>query len=95
MLDLGRNVEFQNYFLTKSITDKSVISSLDNANIFPLYLYPATNGQQTIGQTTERKPNLNPEIVTQIAEKIGLIFINEKDTLTGSVSANKFAPIDI
>lgn len=59
-------------------------------SISPLYLYPETNGQQTIGQTTARTPNLNAEIVKQIAEKLALNFTNEKET-----TANTFAPIDI
>ncbi len=63
-------------------------------NLFPLYLYPENKGQQALGQVTERTPNLNSEIVNQIADKLGLIFINEKDTSTGSAS-NTFAPIDI
>ncbi|MDO9261680.1 MAG: type ISP restriction/modification enzyme, partial [Flavobacteriaceae bacterium] len=58
--------------------------------VSPLYLYPETNAQQTIGQTTERTPNLNAEIVKQIAEKLGLTFTNEKET-----AENTFAPIDI
>ncbi len=57
---------------------------------FPLYLYPETNGQQTIGQSTERTPNLNTEIVKQIAEQLGLTFTNEKEKTDGT-----FAPIDI
>ena len=59
-------------------------------NLFPLYLYPETSGQQTIGQTTERIPNLNTDIVKQISEKLGLTFTNEKDT-----TKDNFAPIDI
>jgi very-short-patch-repair endonuclease len=47
-------------------------------NLFPLYLYPVTNGQQTIGENTERTPNLNPAIIKQIAEQLGLTFTNEK-----------------
>ena len=58
--------------------------------IFPLYLYPETTTQQTIGQKEERKPNLNAEITTEISEKIGLTFTNEKED-----TANTFAPIDI
>ncbi len=57
---------------------------------FPLYLYTETNGQQTIGQSTERIPNLNIEIVKQIAGNLGLTFTNEKETIKGT-----FAPIDI
>jgi len=60
------------------------------SSVFPLYLYPETNAQQTIGQLTERTPNLNTEIVKQIAEKLGLTFTNEKET-----TKNTFAPVDI
>ena len=50
----------------------------DGSNVFPLYLYPETNAQQTIGQSSERTPNLNPVIVTQIAEALGIKFVPEK-----------------
>jgi predicted helicase len=59
-------------------------------NLFPLYLYPESNGQQTIDQTEVRTPNLNIEIVNQISVKLGLTFTNEKETIKGT-----FAPIDI
>ncbi|MBU4268124.1 MAG: N-6 DNA methylase [Acidobacteria bacterium] len=59
-------------------------------NLFPLYLYPETNGQQNIEQTIVRTSNLNSEIVQKIAENLGLNFTNEKETTEGS-----FAPIDI
>ncbi|MCX6160926.1 MAG: N-6 DNA methylase [Ignavibacteriae bacterium] len=60
------------------------------SSVFPLYLYSETKGQQTIGQITERTPNLNSEIVKQISVKLGLTFTNEKETTPGT-----FAPIDI
>jgi predicted helicase len=67
--------------------------------VFPLYLYPETNAQQIIGQTHTstsslqgRTPNLNPEIVKQIAEKLGLTFVPEKNKDTELVEV---APIDI
>jgi predicted helicase len=53
-----------------------------SGNYFPLYLYPETKGQQTIGQTTERTPNLNTGIVKQLAEKLDLTFTNEKTSPT-------------
>jgi len=59
-------------------------------NLFPLYLYPENSGQQTIEQTTERIPNLNLELVNEIATKIGLNFSNEKQP-----NETTFAPIDI
>jgi predicted helicase len=58
--------------------------------ISPLYLYPNDKGQQTIDQSIERTPNLNTEIVNQIAEKVGLKYTNEKET-----TKDDFAPIDI
>jgi len=87
---IGRNETSHNYFVSNSITDKSLTSSLDNSNVFPLYIYPFSNGQQTIENNLERAPNLNSEIVKQIAENIGLTFTNEKETTNGT-----FAPIDI
>lgn len=81
------------FFVCNSICD---INYTGNAGqfgaglVFPLYLYPETNSQQTISQSTERTPNLNPEIVKQIANKLGLTFTNEKDS-----TKNTFAPIDI
>src|SRR5690606_37408985 len=69
-------------FITKLIVDKSIISTLDNSNTFPLYLYPHTHIssdsdqsiQQSIGQSTRRTPNLNMEIVNKIADNLGLTF---------------------
>jgi predicted helicase len=71
---------FSQIFLTKTITDQSIYSAMSNSPyVCPLYLSPENNGQQTIGQSTERTPNLNAEIVKQIADKLGLTFTNEKE----------------
>ena len=90
---------FKHIFISKYPTDCNLTGTakkFGSAPIFPLYLYPEPNGQQTIGQTAERTPNLNAEIVKQIAEKLGLTFINEKDTSTSlSVTPTNLAPIDI
>jgi hypothetical protein len=75
--------------ITKSILDFNYYRRGGEV-IFPLYLYPETSGQQTIGQTTERTPNLNKEILNQIADKLALTFSNEKET-----TKNTFAPIDV
>ena len=50
-------------FATKNITDKTIISPKDNANVFPLYLYP-TEGEEQLGET--RKPNLDEKIWSKI-----------------------------
>ena len=57
---------------------------------FPLYLYPEASAQQTIDQQTERRPNLNMEMVAKVAEGLGLKFTSEKEENEGT-----FAPIDI
>lgn len=58
--------------------------------MMPLYFYPEGNGQLTTDATTTRTPNLNKEIIQQIATNIGLNFTNEKEQ-----TENTFAPIDV
>jgi len=59
-------------------------------SITPLYLYSENTTQQTTEESNERKPNLNQEIVNEIAKKLSLTFTNEKEQ-----TENTFAPIDI
>ena len=80
---------FDCVYITNCFTDTNMFRR-GGPSTFPLYLYPESQGQQTIGQTTSRTPNLNPEIVKQITIHLGLIFTNEKET-----TANTLAPIDI
>jgi predicted helicase len=80
--------EWNVVFTCKYLTDQNIYRR-GGGTVFPLYLYPEINGQQTIGQTAERTPNLNTEIVKQIAKKISLTFTNEKET-----TKDTFAPID-
>lgn len=49
--------------VTSGITDKTILSSKDNVNIFPLYLYSEDG--------TVKKPNFNEEIVQKIEESLG------------------------
>jgi predicted helicase len=83
---------FRHVFLSKLPSESCVLSTVsrEGNQVFPLYIYPITNGQQTIGQTTDRTPNLNLEIVKEIGDKLGLSFSNEKENTNDS-----FAPIDI
>jgi predicted helicase len=85
--------DWRHCFITDKIFEGNITASaklFGTGCAFPLYIYPETNGQQTFGQTAERTPNLNVEIVKQIANKISLTFTNEKET-----TKNTFAPIDI
>lgn len=78
------------FYISKFMMETKCGERTTQSAIFPLYIYPETNGQQTIEQDTERTSNLKAEIVNQISEKLGLTFINEKET-----TENTFAPIDI
>ncbi len=84
--------DFQHILVCNVLSEVCTVSlqTKETTYTFPLYLYPETNGQLTIDQATERTPNLNSEIVNQIAEKLGLTFTNEKES-----SKDTFAPIDI
>ena len=65
-------------------------------NGFPLYIYPETTAQQTLDGNTERTPNLNPEIVKQIADGLGYFFSPEKpDFNVQTEETNQLYPIDI
>lgn len=100
------------YFLADIIYSKDVISILDRATGFPLYLYPKTTTQQTIDQSHTstisvqgRTPNLNPEILKEIAKSLGLGFVPEKEPEGNVCYINNpevrddykttFAPIDL
>lgn len=85
--------KWQYVFISKLIGEFNLTGTAGrygSGNYFPLYLYPETNGQQTIEQTTERQPNLNTEIVKQIADKLVLTYTNEKEK-----TDETFAPIDL
>jgi len=58
--------------------------------VCPLYLYSESERQQTLNIFQERKPNLNIDIVRQIAQKISAQFISEEADTKGT-----FTPIDI
>jgi len=84
--------DFQHILVSKVLSEVCTVSlqTKETTYTFPLYLYPEINGQQTFGQTVDRIPNLNTEIVKQIAENLNLTFTYEKGT-----TENTFAPIDI
>ena len=99
---------WQYIFISKLIGEFNLTGTAGrygSGNYFPLYLYPESNAQQTIGQTTGRTPNLNTEIVKQIAEKLGLAFVPEKEPEGNVCYINSpevrddykttFAPIDL
>jgi very-short-patch-repair endonuclease len=66
-------------FISNKIIESSYVSNRTSeiTSIFPLYLYPDTSSNDAF-KSTERRPNLNEEIVQQIAEKLGLKYTIEK-----------------
>jgi predicted helicase len=91
--------DWQYIFITKLIGDFNLTGTagrFGSGNFFPLYLYPETTAQQTIDGNTERTPNLNPEIVKQIEEGLGLFFSPEKpDYNEQTEETNQLYSIDI
>lgn len=90
--------DWRHCFITNKIFEGNITASaklFGTGCAFPLYIYTETNGQQTIDQTTERTPNLNPEIVKQITAQLGLNFVNEKEHTPNPSQEGSFAPIDL
>src|SRR5690606_4749967 len=84
--------DFYHIFISDKISDQCFISNKtkEGCQVFPLYLYPETNGQLSTDEQQERIPNLNKEIVAEVAKGLGLSFTNEKED-----TENTFAPIDL
>ena len=70
--------------IVDDLVDKTVLSSKDNANVFPLYLY------EIGGLGTEKHVNFNMETVRIFEEKTGMHFSTTIDT-----SGNIFNPEDL
>ena len=76
-------------FITNKITDQNIYRR-GGGTVFPLYLYPEESTQQTLDGKPVRTPNLDRKIVQEIAKKLGLKFVTEKEETEGT-----FAPIDL
>lgn len=88
---------YQHILISNDIIESSFVSNKTSeiTSLFPLYLYPDEN-QLELGESVERVPNLNMEIVEKIAQGLKLEFEAEKSGASTSLSGqNKFAPIDL
>jgi len=81
------NTVFDSVFITRHTAD--IHAAGGQTYFFPLYLCPIET-QKTIGGETARKPNLNADIVQQLADQIGLRFVPEQTD-----AADTFAPVDL
>jgi predicted helicase len=71
-----------NFLVANHIVDKTILSSADNANVAPLYIYLDALPQNTLfpisdSSTTSvaRTPNLSPAFITDISNKLHMTFI--------------------
>src|SRR5699024_10058758 len=80
-------------FISKRITDQcSAGKKSAGAGISylgPLYIYPEDDGQQTLDGQPERRPNLDAEIVQEIADGLELTFVPEKNEIPDQVRDDK------
>ena len=75
------------------ISGTTAISSLDKNYCFPLYLYPGSkprSKEQGIGEPPVRKPNLNMDLVKEIAANLKMEFAYEDEQ-----RPNAFSPEDL
>jgi predicted helicase len=90
--------DFQHVFVSRLVSDMCNISSQtkETGYIFPLYIYPETNVQQSIDSTT-RKVNLNFKITSQITSGIKHTFIPDDETIVDLPTNSKgvIYPLDI
>ncbi len=99
------NIAYRKYFVTESVTGKSLIALLESYNYPTLNLFTESIAQQSLEQSPQRTPNLNMEIVNQIAEKLQMAFVPGKEPEGNVCFINNpevrsdfrttFAPIDI
>ena len=83
--------------ITNAITEKGIMAMrVGNAAIVcPLYLYPEKTDQHSLLDEVVRTPNLNMEIVNQMAEELGMYFSPEEFDGTTTVETNQFTPLNI
>lgn len=89
-----RNELLGNFYVTNEITDKCIISSLDNAQVFPLYLY-LTEKKTLIDEGIESgKPNFSDKFIEEFSEKLRLDFVSNPEG-EKQITENQFTPEDI
>ncbi|MCF7971335.1 MAG: N-6 DNA methylase, partial [Methylococcaceae bacterium] len=85
----NKSATIDSFFLTNLLTELKCGERTVQSYVFPLYLY-LDSFLQTTESTQKRTPNLNPDIIQQIATQLDLSFTDEKQN-----TENTFAPIDL
>ena len=92
--------ELFGFFVSKGLTDINYTGTAGQFGaglVFPLYLYPDPDEQQTLAGPLGRQPNLNMKIVDKIAKKINLTFLPDEN-LNCDLPAELgecFSPLDL
>jgi predicted helicase len=107
--------DFQHILVSNCITERCTVSlqTKETGYVFPLYLYPDTanpmldatsSSRDAIHRVSteepNRKPNLNMDIVNEIAGKLGLAFIDDgmvidNNAVVGNGRDRSLRPIDL
>ncbi len=72
---------FKHVFISKTLSSRPILDNsglFGTGRLFPLYLYPDSNNDNTASRT----PNLNMEIVNKISDGLGMEFVAEKENAT-------------
>jgi predicted helicase len=76
MRQVAFNEPYSHFFVSPDIVDnRAFYSNRGILCLFPLYLYPAENEMQFEGGS--RRPNLNPDFIKAVSDKLGLTFIED------------------
>lgn len=83
--------------ITDCVCTHKIVTVYDRSFVFPLYLYPENNSQQSIEDTAGRKPNLNMEIVDKIATAINHVFLEDENLVCDLAAGvdGSFSPLDV
>jgi len=87
---LNRKFEETTFWITKMITDKGIVSSLDNSYVFPLYQYNENKENTIVFEKESRIPNFNDKIIERI-ESLLQLTLNKTEIIIN----NSFKPIDL
>lgn len=74
---LVNTTNFSSIFISSNLVDKNFYGF--QTSLFPLYLYPDEKNKDLFATSLERTPNLNLEIVKQIAAQLGLNFVPDHE----------------
>lgn len=85
---LGGTFHYRHTSICNRLCDLNFLA--DQSFIFPLYLYPESDKQQSSSETLQRIPNFDSDLLEQIATGLGLTFTAEKQD-----NEHSFAPIDL